>query len=307
MENVLEFKVNSELTGVRIDKFLNLVINDLSRSAIQKLIDNQNIMVNDKVISKNYKVKQNDFLKIYIPKPEVLDVIPQDIPIDIVYEDNALIVINKQKDMVVHPAAGHNDNTLVNAVLYHCQGKLSSINGVIRPGIVHRIDKDTSGLLVIAKNDKSHISLANQIKDHTVTREYVCITHGVIKQDDGIIDLNIGRSQNDRKKMCITDKNAKNAITHFEVIERFNKFTYCKLNLETGRTHQIRVHLAYMGYPIAGDQVYGPKKCITELNGQCLHAKKLGFIHPTTNQYLEFDSKLPEYFEKFLIKSKKIY
>ncbi|MDO5123448.1 MAG: RluA family pseudouridine synthase, partial [Eubacteriales bacterium] len=224
------------------------------------------------------------------------------IPLDIVYEDDDIIVVNKPKGMVVHPAAGNPDGTLVNALLYHCKGKLSGINGVLRPGIVHRIDKNTSGLLVVAKSDAAHASLSEQIKKHSISREYRAVVYGHLKEEIGEVNAPIGRHSTDRKKMCVTQKNSKNAITHYEVLEEFRDFSYIKCILETGRTHQIRVHMAYLGHPLAGDDVYGPKKVITELEGQCLHAMKLGFVHPTTQEYMEFSSELPDGFEKFLSK-----
>lgn len=300
--NKLFFNAKPEQTGVRIDKFLSENIQDKTRSAIQKYIESGYVIANGNVISKNYKIKTNDKIEIIIPNPIQVDIVPQDIPLDIIYEDEDVLVVNKEKGMVVHPAVGNYENTLVNALMYHCGNSLSGINGEIRPGIVHRIDKNTSGLLMVAKNDNAHQSLSNQIKEHTFLREYEAIVYGNIKDDNGVIDAPIGRSKNDRKKMCITDKNSKEARTHFTVLERFGNFTYVRFRLETGRTHQIRVHMTYMGHPIAGDDVYGPKKVITKLNGQCLHAKTLGFVHPTTHEFLKFDSDLPEYFEKFLSK-----
>lgn len=300
--NKLFFNAKPEQTGVRIDKFLSENIQDKTRSAIQKYIESGYVIANGNVISKNYKIKTNDKIEIIIPNPIQIDIVPQDIPLDIIYEDEDVLVVNKEKGMVVHPAVGNYENTLVNALMYHCGNSLSGINGEIRPGIVHRIDKNTSGLLMVAKNDNAHQSLSNQIKEHTFLREYEAIVYGNIKDDNGVIDAPIGRSKNDRKKMCITDKNSKEARTHFTVLERFGNFTYVRFRLETGRTHQIRVHMTYMGHPIAGDDVYGPKKVITKLNGQCLHAKTLGFVHPTTHEFLKFDSDLPEYFEKFLSK-----
>lgn len=300
--NKLFFNAKPEQTGVRIDKFLSENIQDKTRSAIQKYIESGYVIANGNVISKNYKIKTNDKIEIIIPNPIQVDIVPQDIPLNIIYEDEDVLVVNKEKGMVVHPAVGNYENTLVNALMYHCGNSLSGINGEIRPGIVHRIDKNTSGLLMVAKNDNAHQSLSNQIKEHTFLREYEAIVYGNIKDDNGVIDAPIGRSKNDRKKMCITDKNSKEARTHFTVLERFGNFTYVRFRLETGRTHQIRVHMTYMGHPIAGDDVYGPKKVITKLNGQCLHAKTLGFVHPTTHEFLKFDSDLPEYFEKFLSK-----
>ncbi len=286
--------------GIRIDKFLSTKFTDKTRSALQKYIENELVLANEKPISKNYKIKKPDIISVNIPNPIDVDIKPENIKLDIVYEDDYLLVVNKPKGMVVHPAPGNYEGTLVNALMYHCGDSLSGINGEIRPGIVHRIDKNTSGLLMVAKNDTAHQSLAEQIKEHSFLREYEAIVYGNIKDDSGTINAPIGRSKNDRKKMCITDRNSKEAITHFKVLERFGNFTHVKFKLETGRTHQIRVHMAYMGNPIAGDDVYGPKKVITKLNGQCLHAKTLGFVHPKTNEFMKFDSELPDYFNKFL-------
>jgi 23S rRNA pseudouridine1911/1915/1917 synthase len=302
MGEQISFVVLEENHNMRLDVLISLTLTEKSRSSIQKLIEDGFILVNGNETNKNYKVKKNDVITIEAPEPVVLDVIAQDIKLDIVYEDNDLIVVNKPKGMVVHPAMGNPDRTLVNALLFHCKDSLSGINGVMRPGIVHRIDKDTSGLLIIAKNDIAHQSLASQIKEHSFKREYEAIVHGVIKQDSGKIELSIGRHPVDRKKMSVSDKNSKPAITNFEVVNRYKRFTHLKLKLETGRTHQIRVHLSYLGFPIAGDGVYGIKKYITELKGQCLHAKTIGFIHPTTNEYMEFDSELPDYFKGFMSK-----
>lgn len=293
MDN-LKFYVSEEVVGKRIDKWLSENVEELSRALIQKLIDNNDITINDLPVNKNYKLKLNDLVKIAIPDPVELDILPQDIPIDIVYEDDDLLVVNKPKGMVVHPAAGNFDKTLVNALLFHCEGRLSSINGVIRPGIVHRIDKNTSGLLIVAKNDNSHNFLAEQIKNHTFTREYQAIVCGKFKEDSGTIDEPIGRDRKDRKKMCVTYENSRNAVTHYTLIENFKKHALVSYRLETGRTHQIRVHSAFIGHPVLGDNVYG--KELRWIDGQCLHAKKIGFIHPTTNEYMEFDSELPEYF-----------
>lgn len=292
--------ITEENIGERIDKFISEQDFELTRSAVQKLIDEGNILVNSKQIAKNYKLRLNDIIDINIPEPEILDVKAQDLPLEFVYQDEDLAVVNKPKGMVVHPAAGNQDNTLVNALLYHCKGQLSGINGVIRPGIVHRIDKDTSGLLIVAKNDFSHVKLAEQIKAHTFTREYQAVLCGRLKNESGTINAPIGRDKFDRKKMCVTPHNSKEAITHYQVLELFEKHTLAKFNLETGRTHQIRVHTSYIGYPIYGDSVYG--KAVKGVQGQCLHAKKIGFVHPRTNEYMEFDSELPEYFTDILRK-----
>ena len=296
----LKLYVSSETAGARIDKWLSDNIDDLSRSSIQRMLKENNILINSQSVSKNYKLQTNDVIDINIPEPKELDVIPQNIPVDIVYEDDDLLVVNKPKGMVVHPAAGNPDGTLVNALLYHCKGRLSSINGVIRPGIVHRIDKYTSGLLIVAKTDKAHTNLAKQIKEHSFKREYVGIVCGRMSDENGTVNAPIGRHKLNRKKMCVTDKNSKKAITHYEVLETFDKYSLLKFRLETGRTHQIRVHMSYIGHPILGDDVYG--KSFKGIDGQCLHAKKIGFVHPTTEEYMEFDSELPEYFDNILKK-----
>lgn len=295
--------VPSECKGERLDKWLSEQLDELTRSAVQKLIDSGEILVNGEKAPKNYKLKGDEEITVALPEPEILDVKPQNLPIDIVYEDDDLLVVNKPKGMVVHPAAGNPDGTLVNALLYHCEGRLSSINGVIRPGIVHRIDKLTSGLLIVAKNDMSHNKLAEQIKEHSFTREYQAINCGRFKDKTGTIDAPIGRSKYDRKKMCVTDLNSRHAVTHYEVIDEFSQFSLVKFRLETGRTHQIRVHSAYIGHPVLGDEVYG--KPFKGLEGQCLHAKMIGFIHPSTGEYMEFDSELPEYFQSTLLKLRK--
>lgn len=305
--NSFEFKINNENTALRIDKFLSDNIPDVTRSAIQGYITDGCVKVNDVAVNKNYKTRLNDVITVFLPDPVELEAIPENIPLDIVYEDNDVIVVNKPKGMVVHPAAGNYTGTLVNALLYHCKDSLSGINGVLRPGIVHRIDKNTSGLLIVAKNDTAHKGLAEQIKEHSFTRQYETIVYGNIKEDTGTINQPIGRNPSDRKKMAVTAQNSKNAVTHFKVLERFNEFTHLAVNLETGRTHQIRVHMAYINHPVAGDEVYGPKKVITKLNGQCLHARKIGFVHPVSGEYLEFTSELPEYFTGFLNELKSKY
>ena len=286
--------------GVRIDRFLTDNIPEITRSAVQKIIDEANVTVNGEVVPKNYKCRVGDNVDVTVPDAKPLEAVGQNIPIDIVYEDEHLLVVNKPKGMVVHPANGNPDGTLVNALLYHCGDSLSGINGVIRPGIVHRIDKDTSGLLIVAKSDKAHIGLAQQIKEHSFSRAYEAVVYGNIKEDSGTVCQPIGRDTKDRKRMAVTMKNSKPATTHYEVIKRYGDFTHVRCVLETGRTHQIRVHMAYLGHPVAGDAVYGPRKVITRLNGQCLHAKHIGFVHPITNEYLEFESELPEYFTSFL-------
>jgi 23S rRNA pseudouridine1911/1915/1917 synthase len=302
MSEQFNFTVDSENVGVRLDKYLVDELDSLTRSAVQKIIDDGGVSVNNKIINKNYKCKLNDEIVIIIPDAKPMEAVAQDIPIEIVYEDSDLLVVNKPKGMVVHPANGNYDGTLVNALLYHCGDSLSGINGVIRPGIVHRIDKDTSGLLIVAKNDNAHLKLAEQIKEHSFSRAYEAVVYGNIKDDKGTVNAPIGRNPKDRKKMAVTLKNSKPAVTHYEVIKRYGDFTHIRCILETGRTHQIRVHMSSIGHPIAGDEVYGPKKVITELHGQCLHAKHIGFVHPTTNEWLEFESELPNYFINFLSK-----
>ena len=285
--------------ALRIDVFTAKTA-EITRSRAAGLIADGNVLINGKAAAKNAKVKDGDSVTITLPDPETYDITPEDIPLDIVYEDGDLLVLNKPKGMVVHPATGNYSGTLVNALMYHCGDSLSGINGVMRPGIVHRIDKNTSGLLMVAKNDFAHNKLAEQIKEHSFTREYEAVVYGGLKADSGVIDAPIGRHPIKRKQMAVISENSKNAVTHYEVIKRFEGFTHVKLRLETGRTHQIRVHMAYIGHPVAGDEVYGPKKVIKELGGQCLHAKKIGFIHPRTGEYMEFSSRLPDYFLNFL-------
>lgn len=296
------FLVNENDSNQRIDSYIAEKIPQISRSEIQKLIKNEFININGKLISKNYKLKVNDRITIKIPKKNELKVIAQEIPLDVIYEDDDLIIVNKPKGMVVHPAAGNEEKTLANALLYHYGENLSNLNGNLRPGIIHRIDKDTSGLLIVAKNNFSHEILSKQISKHSFKREYEAVVYGNLKEDFGNINKPIGRSQKDRKKMAVTNLNSKEAITYFEVINRYKNFTHVKLNLKTGRTHQIRVHMASIGHPVAGDKVYGPKKIIKSLNGQCLHAKTIGFVHPKSNKYMEFCSELPLYFKEFLKK-----
>ena len=300
MVDAMIITVDESSAGERIDKVICAFAKELSRSSVQKMAESGAVSVGGKPVGKNYKVKPGDKISLVIPKPRELELTPENIPLDIRYEDNDLLVVNKPKGMVVHPAAGNYDKTLVNALLYHCKDSLSGINGVIRPGIVHRIDKDTSGLLIVAKNDFAHISLAEQIKAHSFEREYQTVVYGGFKTEGGTVDAPIGRHSVDRKKMCVTEKNSKSAVTHYEVIERYSGFTHLRVHLETGRTHQIRVHMAYIGHPVAGDPVYGPKKVITELHGQCLHAGLIGFRHPRTGKHIEVRSELPEYFESFL-------
>lgn len=289
-------------SGIRLDKFISVANVSLSRSAAVNLIENSGVTVNDKLVDKKYKLSEGDVVVLQIPDPVPYEAKAENIPLDIVYEDNYLLVVNKPKGMVVHPAAGNYDGTLVNALLYHCGSSLSGINGVLRPGIVHRIDKDTSGLLIVAKNDFAHTHLAKQIKDHSFTREYEAVVFGNLKDDDGVVDAPIGRNPNDRKKMCVTAKNSKNAVTHYSVIRRYKGYTHIRCILETGRTHQIRVHMAYLGHPVAGDIVYGVKNEKVPFIGQCLHARKIGFVHPKTDEYIEFISQLPDYFTDFITK-----
>lgn len=289
----------------RLDKFLAEQMPELSRSHIQKLIRDGNVTVNQRTVKANYKVSVGDCVQIEVPEPEILDILPENIPLDILYEDDDILVVNKPKGMVVHPAPGHYSGTLVNAILYHCKDNLSGINGVIRPGIVHRIDMNTTGSLLVCKNDQSHRILAEQLKVHSITRKYHAIVYGSLKEDSGTVDAPIGRHPTDRKKMSTKAPNGRDAVTHYKVLERFGNFTYIECQLETGRTHQIRVHMASIGHPILGDEVYGPAKCPYKLEGQTLHAKILGIKHPVTGVYMEFDAPLPEYFQKILEKLRK--
>lgn len=300
--NVFEFIIEEEIQGTRLDMVLSLVIEEASRSHLQKLIEAGDVTVNDAVNdSKKYKVKVGDVIKVWIPDPVHLDVEPEDIPIEIVYEDEDVLVVNKPKGMVVHPAAGNYTGTLVNAILFHCKS-LSSINGVIRPGIVHRIDKDTSGLLMVAKNDAAHRSLADQLASHSITRAYRAVVYHNFQEDEGTVNAPIGRDPKNRLKMAVTQQNSKEAVTHYKVLQRFGAFTYIEARLETGRTHQIRVHMAYINHPLLGDAVYGPKKKAMGIESQMLHAKLLGFRHPKTGEYMEFDSVLPHEFENVIKK-----
>ena len=283
--------------GARLDKLI-AEETELSRSAAAKLIESGFVLVNGKAASKKDEPKSGDIVAITLPEPQQADILPEDIPLDIVYEDGDLLVVNKPKGMVVHPAAGHYSGTLVNALMYHCGDSLSGINGEIRPGIVHRIDKDTSGLLMVAKNDFAHLGLSEQIKAHSFTREYETVVCGAVKEN-GTVCAPIGRHKTDRKRMCVTNENSREAITHYTVLQNFAGYTHLRVRLETGRTHQIRVHMAYIGHAVAGDEVYGNGKP-KWLNGQCLHAKKIGFVHPRTGEYMEFESELPDYFKKFL-------
>ena len=303
--NKESYIVNTENANERLDKYLCNIYPDLSRSFFQKLIKENNISVNDKLEKSNYKVKEKDIICVTFPDVEETTIEAENIPLDILYEDNDLLIVNKPKGMVVHPSAGHDKGTLVNAIMFHCKDSLSGINGQIRPGIVHRIDMDTTGSLIVCKNDESHIKIAEQIKEHSVNRIYVGIVVGNVKDDEGTIEGAIGRHPIDRKKMAIKEKNGKPAITHYKVLERFGNYTYMEFKLETGRTHQIRVHMASIGHPLLGDNLYSSGKCsIQKLQGQTLHAKTIGFIHPSTNEYMEFSAPLPEYFVKLLTKLK---
>lgn len=294
-------QVDSAYAGERIDKYLAEVMNDYSRSFLQKQLKDGNVSVNEKTAKASLKVAEDDEVRIFIPENKEPDIVPEDIPLDILYEDQQLLVVNKPKGMVVHPSAGHYSHTLVNALMFHCKDQLSGINGVLRPGIVHRIDMDTTGALVVCKTDLAHQSLAEQLKIHSITRKYRAIVHGRLKEDFGMIEGTIGRHPTDRKKMAINVKNGKPATTHYKVLERFDQFTYVECELETGRTHQIRVHMSSIGHPLLGDVVYGPKKsAVPNLQGQTLHAMVLGFLHPVSNEYMEFTAPLPEYFEKLL-------
>lgn len=292
-----------ENAGIRVDRYLTERCEDLSRSYLQKLLRDGGVAVNGKVVKSNYKVVPGDKIELDVPEAVEPEIEAEQMDLDIVYEDSDIILINKPKGMVVHPAAGHYSGTLVNGLMYHCKDDLSGINGVMRPGIVHRIDMDTTGVLIVCKNDKAHNVIAEQLKIHSITRKYYAIVHGVLKDEAGTIDAPIGRHPVDRKKMSINEKNGKEAVTHYRVLKRFRRFTYVECQLETGRTHQIRVHMASLGHPLLGDQVYGPAKCpFSGLQGQTLHAGVLGIVHPTTGEYMEFTAPLPEYFKNLLQK-----
>lgn len=293
------FQITEELEDERIDKCISMLIDSLSRSYIQKLIREEAVSVNGKTVKGSYRVKAEDEVSFLLPKAVEPEIVPQPIPLDILYEDADVIVVNKPKGMVVHPAAGHYSDTLVNALLYHCRADLSGINGVMRPGIVHRIDRDTTGSLIVCKNDKAHNCIAEQLKQHSITRKYRAICHGVISEENGSIDKPIGRHPVDRKKMAVTEK-GKHAVTHYRVLERFAQYTYIECELETGRTHQIRVHMASIGHPLLGDPVYSGIKSPFRLEGQTLHAQVLGFQHPNTGEYVEVSAPLPDYFQHLL-------
>ena len=302
---IYTFTPDDEQKNVRIDKFLSEQLPDQSRSYLQKLLKEGNVTVNEKPVKANYKVQLSDTVRLELPEPENPDILPEDIPLDILYEDEDVLIVNKPKGMVVHPAAGHYQGTLVNAVMAHCGDSLSGINGVMRPGIVHRIDKDTTGALLVCKNDIAHRDLAEQLKCHSIRRRYRAVVQGNLKEDEGTIEGPIGRHPTDRKKMAINHKNGKDAITHYKVLERFGEATYVECRLETGRTHQIRVHMASIGHPLLGDTVYGSSRNPYHLEGQALHAMILGFVHPRTGEYMEFTAPLPEYFVKLLTKLRK--
>lgn len=297
------FTVDISQKGIRLDKYLSLKIEGFSREKLKELFFSEDVLLNGKKAKPSVKVNENDIVTVNIPQIKELEIKKENIPIDVIYEDKDVIVVNKPQGMVVHPADGNYDKTLVNALLYHCEN-LSAINGVIRPGIVHRIDKDTSGLIIAAKNDKAHNHLALQFKEHTITRSYRAIVHGIIGENEGIIDAPIGRNPIKRKEMCVIQKNSKNAVTHFKVIERLENYTFLALRLETGRTHQIRVHMKYIFHPVVGDKLYGYNRSIDKkFSGQLLHAYELGFIHPTTNEYMHFSCDIPEYFYDILDKN----
>ena len=298
--NEIVMEITPEMEGERIDKCISNYLESLSRSYIQKIIKDGKAYVNDAVVKANYKVKVDDKVQFEIPDCEEPDIPPQDIPLDILYEDKDILIVNKPKDMVVHPAPGHYEGTLVNAIMFHCKDELSGINGVLRPGIVHRIDKDTTGSIIICKNDEAHRKIAQQLKEHSITRKYRAIVYGRIMEEEGTVNAPIGRHPTDRKKMAINEKNGKPAVTHYKVLERFDKYTYIECQLETGRSHQIRVHMTSIGHPLLGDEVYGNAKCPFKLEGQTLHAMTIGFIHPTTGEYVEYEAPLPEYFEHLL-------
>lgn len=301
------FDITEELEDERIDKCLSALIDSLSRSYIQKIIREKAVTANGRPVKGSYRVKADDRIVFKLPRAMEPDIRPEDIPLDILYEDRDVIVVNKPKGMVVHPAAGHYSGTLVNALMYHCKTDLSGIGGILRPGIVHRIDMDTTGSLIVCKNDLAHNCIAKQLKEHSVTRRYHAICHGVLKEEEGTVDRPIGRHPADRKKMAVNEKDGKHAVTHYRVLARYDRYTYIECELETGRTHQIRVHMASIGHPLLGDELYAggwkkgsPGKLSLRLQGQTLHAKTLGFLHPSTGEYVEVDAPLPEYFEHLL-------
>lgn len=296
-----KYIVKNESQGKRLDKYVTEQNTEITRTAVQRLIDEKNILVNGKEQKASYKVNENDVVEVEIPEPKKIEIKAEDIPIEVIYEDSDIIVVNKPKGMVVHPGNGNVDGTLVNAIMAKCEGSLSGIGGEIRPGIVHRIDKDTSGLLIVAKNDKAHVNLSEQIKEHKVKKTYIALVRGVVKENEATIDMPIGRSKTDRKKMAVC-KDGKNAVTHIKVLKRWEHYTLLQVNIETGRTHQIRVHLSYIGYPIIGDYTYSNGKNEFGVVGQCLHAQKLEFKHPITNKIMELEAPLPEYFQEIIQK-----
>lgn len=296
----IELIVEDEFEGERIDKYVSIFVDSFSRSYLQKLIDSNSILLNGKSVKSSTKVKTDDVIDIDLPDSVLPDIKAENIPLDILYEDKDVIVVNKPKNMVVHPASGHYEGTLVNALMYHCKDELSGINGILRPGIVHRIDKNTTGSIIACKNDYAHQIIANQLKEHSIVRKYHAIVYGNVKEDEGCINAPIGRSPQDRKKMAVVHTGGKDAITHYKVLKRFDKYTYIECQLETGRTHQIRVHMSHINHPILGDDIYSNRPCPFKLEGQCLHAKVLGFIHPVSNEYIETDAPLPEYFQHLL-------
>ncbi|MBR2213247.1 MAG: RluA family pseudouridine synthase [Eubacterium sp.] len=297
MDNI--FIVEDTADNIRIDKYLKELLPDQSRSYIQKLLKDGHILVNNSIIKTNYKVKADDRIQIDIPEPIEANIKAENIPLDIIYEDNDVLIVNKPKEMVVHPAPGNYSGTLVNALMYHCKDSLSNINGVLRPGIVHRIDKNTTGCLIVCKNDQSHNFIADQLSEHSINRIYTGIVYGVLDADEGTIDEPIARDKRDRKRMSV-NLDGKRAITHYKVLKRFREYTYVQFKLETGRTHQIRVHMAHINHPLLGDDQYTNRKCKFNLTGQCLHAKTIGFIHPSTKEYVEYEVEEPEYFKHLL-------
>lgn len=294
------FEITEEMEDERIDKCLAMLIDSLSRSFIQKLIREEAVTVNGHSVKGSYRVKMDDIVEFQLPESLEPDIEPEDIPLDILYEDRDVIVVNKPKGMVVHPAAGHYSGTLVNALMYHCGSELSGINGCMRPGIVHRIDRDTTGSIIACKNNTAHNAIAEQLKEHSVNRRYVAICYGCLGEDEGVIDRPIGRHPTERKKMAVNERDGRRAVTRYRVLRRFEKYTYIECRLETGRTHQIRVHMAGIGHPLLGDEVYSSRKCPFHLQGQTLHAKTLGFVHPSTGEYMEIEAPLPEYFSHLL-------
>ena len=301
----MEELIVKENNQKRLDSYVTDKLSKVSRTTAQRLIEEEKVLVNGKKQKASYKPEEGDVISIEIPEAKDVELKAQDIPVPVVYEDNDIIVVNKPKGMVVHPANGNPDGTLVNAILAMCKDSLSGIGGEIRPGIVHRLDKDTSGLLIVAKNDEAHMNMSKQIQERKVTKKYIALVRGVVAEDEATIDLPIARSTKDRKKMAVVMQGGRNAVTHYKVIEKLGKYTWVELQLETGRTHQIRVHMSYIGHPLLGDPVYGPKKCPFNLNGQVLHAKVLGFIHPRTGEYMEFNSELPDYFSSLIERLKK--